>query len=122
MTGHDGDGDEATHKADVKNQTEHRQESDACKTAGQDSRCDGVENGSTRDTLNSLLPSCDTKIVVSERCEVVTVDAEDNASTAKCQSIEQRLEKTKGTAFEETHIDEVGNVVKKLDQSPAVEV
>jgi len=47
VAGQDGDGDEATHEQDVKNDSGESEEGDATEAAGEDSGSDGVEDCNT---------------------------------------------------------------------------
>lgn len=56
MAGQNGDRDEATDEEDVQENRSEGEEADAAEAACEDHSSDGVENGDTRNALNSLLP------------------------------------------------------------------
>ena len=75
MAGQDGDGDEATHEQDVKNDGGESEEGDATEAAGDDGGSDCVEDCNARDSLDGLFPRGNALIAVGAHAEEVRVNS-----------------------------------------------
>lgn len=63
-SGEDGDGDEASAEEEVKEKAEESEEGDAAEEAGEDDGESGVDDSSSRHTLDRLLPCWNMAVVM----------------------------------------------------------
>lgn len=96
----DCDSDHGTAAKDVEDQAEQSKECLSAQAAGEHDSEDGVENCSTGQTSDGLLPAWDRDIAISLDCEEVGVDSKDDRSAAKLEGIECRRDELQRSTAE----------------------